>query len=256
MGPSQLSTVNGYRDSKNKRVFACNYSTVEILLYCKYYGDGGGLLCCAKSFFFFFFTKSSLNQTAKKDALSLLNLLTRGRSCSSLQAYLEPLRTLCAARRVDSAGAVRLTGAFNHTNLLPGALRRLGDILGTAFGRLRRKHVRASLLALMLIFTCQRAKVRSFDLLLEISTAQRQCALHWKLMFLAFQLWRWFFIRGGFMIGWAKTSSHDSCMSEHRKEKCTWKEYKSAWYAAGFNDFLSEINHLRRKISLFKAKYI
>lgn len=68
---------------------------------------------------------------------------------SSPEAYLQLGRTLspaaAAAGRLDTTGAVRLT--FNHTHLLPCAVRRLGDILGHIFRRLWRKHVRVALLS-------------------------------------------------------------------------------------------------------------
>lgn len=77
------------------------------------------------------------------------------------EAYLTRSAT-CARSGVDTTGAVRFASTFHHTNLLPGGVRRLGDILGAKFGRLRREHDRAALLAFGLSspINIRRAKVR------------------------------------------------------------------------------------------------
>lgn len=91
---------------------------------------------------------------------------------------------------VDTTGALRLTSTFNHTDLLLGAGRRLGDILGDTFRRLWRKHARVALTPVWFIFTYQsrRAKVRSAYALRAVpgdkrSAAQRRGALRIKVIF-------------------------------------------------------------------------
>lgn len=156
---------------------------------------------------------------------------------SFLEAYLELGRTECPAPgAVETTGAVRLTPTFNHTNMLPGGVRRLGDILGQTFRRLLRKHARAALMPFGFSSPIKVGGQKSAvgKLFLKIRAAQRSAGAHsGKTSFSCVQLWSWrFLIRVG------KASNHMTCACWSRQ--CKKRLHRNAhqsenWMIISFN---------------------